>query len=58
MKFNMYLLKASYYVSILMLLGVEDTQIYNVTSFLCELVESVLKPLVFQTHVTQSENLP
>lgn len=58
MKFNMYLLKASYYVSILMLLGVEDTQIYNVTSFLCELVESVLKHLVFQTHVTQPENLP
>lgn len=51
MQFNKYLLKA-YHVFVLMLLEVEDTQICNVTSFLCELVESVLQQLVFKTHVT------
>jgi len=50
MKFSKYLLK-TYHVSVLMLLDVEDTQIYNVTSFLCELMKSVLQQLVFKTHV-------
>lgn len=44
-------------MSFLMLLAAEDTKIYKVPSFLCELVESILKHMVFKTHETQCENL-
>lgn len=55
-KFSKCLLKA-YHMSILMLLAAEDTKIYKVPSFLCELVDSILKHMVFKTHETQCENL-